>query len=47
MTTQLLDSALLVPGQRVAQKAQDLGFKQLVVAENARAASLYKALLEQ
>lgn len=40
----LANSALLVPGARVAQLARDLGFKKIIQAENATDTSMLAAL---
>ena len=43
---QVLDTALVVPGERLAKRARSLGFNQLIVAESALAGALERALVD-
>ncbi len=42
----VLDSPLVVPGERLAERGRALGFKQLIVANSALADALVRALLD-
>jgi uroporphyrinogen-III synthase len=45
-TTKWLELPLLLPGERVAELAQESGFKKIIVAENATSESMLAALIQ-